>query len=679
MTAKSVIDVILGEAKAGSYEDMLAIASVIENRAKQLGVSPEEVVSVRSEFNAYGKSLPSGVDKYRRLASQALQQVRTNGPVHDATFYATPSATKHLPGGLKEVSSTDGHKFFSDPQNRSIKTSSGYRSPETVGLFSYAETGPTPPERTPQTGQQAINAMMSGGRSSMPLEDRPMAGFIESYGPKRPNTPASGIQGVVRGVVGEILGPDYTVRGISGQGDYGAAHRHPTGKALDYDIVDPGGNVVTDPGTLADITKAIAARTGGSTGYANDGGYMGLGRIHSDFVKPQAPGSAGWSRAHGYNPITGAEAIQGDLYDAAWSGGVPVNKPVPSQRLFASPPAVEATADGYGPLMANANGGVNVAGLFADEPTNFAAVQPTMSDGLELFTPSEPQASETLSYGPSQRLGPRGLFGDSPEISLPVSGGPSAGIGGLASGNIALGPEQLQQSPLQPLPPAQTVQPRQVAQPQEPQLDLVPNAAPSVADSVSGYGLFGDAGDGYSYGYSPWGSGVAKVHDSADDRTKIAASGPGLFGAFNKEFGTNIGLSPGKMMTPLASALGAGAAVAGLGPLALAIPAANALGGTNWLASRLDAVPREQWQQPRQNNGFLSNLFNGNPLQNFGGGLFSAPQKAANAVGGLFGGNSNQNEVSFNGPIGRNQRDVSLDSMSQAARNEIERATRGLY
>lgn len=339
---------------------------------------------------------------------------------------------------------------------------------------------------------------------------------------------------------------------------------------------------------------------------------------------------------------------------------------------------VDASGQAGPQLAQNQTGAANLGGLFAEGPTDFSAVQPTMSDGLSLFDPIGPEMTPSGPSGPPQRLGPRRVaetVSDSVATSDVLPDTPGVQFVQPQEPISA----QPQQSPLQPLPPAQTVAPRQVAPPQEPQLDLVPNAAPSVADSVSGYGLFGDAGDGFSYGYSPWGSGVAKVHDSADDRTKIAATGSGLFGAFNKEFGTNIGLSPGKMMTPLASALGAGAAVAGLGPLALAIPAANALGGTNWLANKMDAVPREQWQQPRQNNGFLSNLFNGNPLQNFAGGLFNAPQKAANAVGGLFGGNSNQNEVSFNGPIGRNQRDVSLDSMSQAARNEIERATRGLY
>ncbi|MEM9422889.1 MAG: D-Ala-D-Ala carboxypeptidase family metallohydrolase, partial [Pseudomonadota bacterium] len=159
--AKSVVDVILGEAKAGSYEDMLAIASVIENRSRKLGVRPEQVVSVRSEFNAFGKALPAGVDKHRDLAQKALEQVEKTGPVHDATFYATPRASNRLPSGLNEVVSTDGHVFFTDPQNRSIRTSKGFKSPQ-GSLLSFAPAGPLPPQSAPRNGQEAIASAMSG-------------------------------------------------------------------------------------------------------------------------------------------------------------------------------------------------------------------------------------------------------------------------------------------------------------------------------------------------------------------------------------------------------------------------------------------------------------------------------------------------------------------------------------
>lgn len=359
------------------------------------------------------------------------------------------------------------------------------------------------------------------------------------------------------------------------------------------------------------------------------------------------------------------------------------------------PPGVTASASGQGLFnRQEAAGAADLSGLFSEQPTDFSAVQPTMSDDLQLGTPVDGQELADLQRGPSQRLGPRNKprqIASVPTGRLDQSFGlfddPQASVAATSAQPVApetpVPVESVPASPLQPIASAQTIAPRQVTQPQPSRPtyrnDLVPNVAPSVAENINQYDLPNEGG--YSYGYSPFGSGVARVYDNADERTKIAASGSGLFGAFNDEFGTNIGLGPGKMMAPLATALGAGAATLGAGPLALAIPAANALGGTNWLANKLDVVPQSQRvNQPRpQQPGLMSRLFGGNPLQGFAGGLFDAPQKAAQAVGGLFGGGDQGGNVSFNGPLGRNQSSMNPANLSEPARQEIERATRGLY
>lgn len=133
--AKSVIDVMLGEGggktAAERYADYLAIGSVIANRATQLGVTPEQVVQRQSEFNAYNKPLPGGVDKYRGIAEKALGEIARNGPIHKATFYATPKAVGNLPRGLTEEVRTGSHIYKSDPQNRAVYTSVGLKSPDT--------------------------------------------------------------------------------------------------------------------------------------------------------------------------------------------------------------------------------------------------------------------------------------------------------------------------------------------------------------------------------------------------------------------------------------------------------------------------------------------------------------------------------------------------------------------
>lgn len=131
-TAKTVQDVILGEAGGSTpqerYQDMLAIASVIQNRANALEVAPQDVVGVQREFNAYGNRLPAGVENYRGLANRAWNYVQTSGPVIPSSFYATPKAARNLPRGLRFDTQTKGHMFFNDPKTRNIVTAKGSKN-----------------------------------------------------------------------------------------------------------------------------------------------------------------------------------------------------------------------------------------------------------------------------------------------------------------------------------------------------------------------------------------------------------------------------------------------------------------------------------------------------------------------------------------------------------------------
>lgn len=154
-------EVLLGEAigvhKAGpaaTYQDMLAIASAMVNRAEKLGVPLDQldkITSVKSEFNAYDKALPKGAIENLWMAEQALNDVVTNGPIHGATFYATPAAKGNLPTGLKEVTRSPGHVFFDDPQNRSIKTVDGFKNPVP---FSLPSSGVPVPSRNPMKEEE---------------------------------------------------------------------------------------------------------------------------------------------------------------------------------------------------------------------------------------------------------------------------------------------------------------------------------------------------------------------------------------------------------------------------------------------------------------------------------------------------------------------------------------------
>lgn len=197
--AQSVVDVILGEAASGSpqqrYNDMVAIASAMVNRARQTGVDLADVVSVPSQFNAYGRSLPAGVEAYRTMAERALSDVLQGGPTHNGTFYATPAARGNLPRGLEEVTRTGGHIYYSDPQNRSIATTGGYRTPSGSQAMAYdAVPTPRPAEAAIEgllgraESVQSPAAVSRGMLNNIPSEAPRVASFDTSRFGTMPNT-----------------------------------------------------------------------------------------------------------------------------------------------------------------------------------------------------------------------------------------------------------------------------------------------------------------------------------------------------------------------------------------------------------------------------------------------------------------------------------------------------------
>ena len=190
--AKSVEDTVLGEALAGDYQDMLGIVSVIDNRSKATGVSYKDVVSVPSQFNAYGKAMPKGVEAYRDLAKQAIAEVQAKGPVHAATFYATPAAAKGLPKGLAFETKTAGHQYYSDPKGRAIKTAEGYKTPnvEAIGRTAYAptpEVGPTPQSNPAASAIESllgVTAAENPARGGLAYKTEAARKGVENFSPE---------------------------------------------------------------------------------------------------------------------------------------------------------------------------------------------------------------------------------------------------------------------------------------------------------------------------------------------------------------------------------------------------------------------------------------------------------------------------------------------------------------
>lgn len=335
MKALTPAAVIAGEAASGTeqdrWNDMLHIASVIHNRAAQLGVSVQDVIAVQKEFNAYNKALPSGAENYVDLAQEALAHVAENGPVTDATFFATPSNVGGLPKGLDAVGETAGHQFFTDPQFRAINTSQGLKKPTAVET---ADTGPGLLAGNPTSGGMAgllRSAMPSptadvGYNSTNDLGLGPAALPSVSYnmGRNRPNPPDQSVVDNIQLAVESVLGPDHSVAITSGQenpGNQYGADRHKTGLAADIAIYDPNGTRLTiaqNEQALRDVGQAYAAITDGSVGL----GYKGPLGITNTFHVDQVPAnhlSPGQDQSWG---VIGNDPAYAAALDLARSEGV---------------------------------------------------------------------------------------------------------------------------------------------------------------------------------------------------------------------------------------------------------------------------------------------------------------------------------------------------------------------
>jgi len=214
--ARSVEDVLLGEGVHGTmderYEDFLGIASVISNRAALHGVTPDQIVSAKRQFDAYGRALPAGVEKYRALAKEAWDDVQTNGAINSATYFATPARVKGLPNGLNPVGATTGHRYFMDPQFRPIKTALGVKP------------------ANPAVAQDLLDGLAT---SEVPTpEMRPVdAGAIMSAYAGVPQ--AGGAVGAIEGLMGNEIGQAaQTVSADAGLNELGAVERDGYGSPL---------------------------------------------------------------------------------------------------------------------------------------------------------------------------------------------------------------------------------------------------------------------------------------------------------------------------------------------------------------------------------------------------------------------------------------------------------------
>ena len=311
MRARTVTDVILGEAVRGTpeerYRDMLGIASVMVNRANMLGVSLEDVVQNTNEFNAYGRALPGGVNAYRDLAEQALTDVLQNGPVNNATFYATPAAADNLPNGLSFVDQTTGHMYFNDPLNRAIGTAVGYRQPNAQAYQQMAAIDennlptPSPAPRglldSPQTQTAGLlgPSAFDAARFGEPAPSFDMARFGEaveqspSFDTARFGDPQAVAQNFDVGRFGSMSPMNVDAMASAA----GLAQAQPTQVAGDFDA-GRFGTMTEQPQGMAGLRDAMA------TQQAQMAAPQGMGLIGDvQAAQPASPTTASMAEQYG--------------------------------------------------------------------------------------------------------------------------------------------------------------------------------------------------------------------------------------------------------------------------------------------------------------------------------------------------------------------------------------------
>lgn len=392
---------------------MLNIASVIQNRSNFGGVSPDDVVSVRTEFNAYGGRMPPGVEAYRPLAESVWQQVQKTGPVHKGTYYATPKAAGNLPGGLQRLGAVQGgHVVFGDPQGRSFRTAQGFVRPNGIN-------NDPPVEMVGGSGLGLDDGLGLARRSPVTY----------GMGPARPNPPGMAIQDTIRDSVTDVLGPEYGIRITSGQENPGHRHgsnRHGTGLAADFQISDPSGralDLTRDPGAMLDVAQAAAAKGAQGTGLGTD--YMGGSHMHFDRVPPGRGQDHEWGNIGNANADLLADARKYKLMPASfYERKLPQTMAPPPSRMDV--PAVPVGPVQRAPLPPPVVGAIAPGGTAASplDPVQVGAVQRQAIPPIPGQKLAIPRGMAEAYAQMGQGLGAAGVGGLDGRLAPPMSAPP---------------------------------------------------------------------------------------------------------------------------------------------------------------------------------------------------------------------------------------------------------------
>lgn len=423
---KAVIDTIMKEAVAGDLEDAKAIASVIANRAALTGRTWKEVVAAPGQFQAYTrKSFPPGVNqpKYRSLVEQAVEDVLTNGPTTEATYYATPSDVGALPKGTTDVMKTAGHVYRVDPANKPIKTSKGtiHLTKDRISAFK---------EKIADVANSIATAVGLDNQGQRGGPSRPKGRGLQDVADVTENPDAwSEVAGAnIAGVDGRLVDisknaaaqfaerhPGYSVQAFSGKkGRASGTPNHPGGRAIDRQITDPDGNVLpSSPARgpigpafglyqeLANIERQYQQSTypdldddlawGGyfQQGVAFDLMHIDLGGTRGAYGSFEeglnATGKAAMARL-GFDNVQNVGLRQQENTQLADTAPVPVGRPL--ENVASAEATLSPVASGAAAVPAVASGAQTV------QPTSVSASNPVASLASLLSPVSTARAAE---------------------------------------------------------------------------------------------------------------------------------------------------------------------------------------------------------------------------------------------------------------------------------------------
>lgn len=231
---------------------------------------------------------------------QNIEQVQNISDPDPEPLNPTSLADRGLDAQTQSLSNVSNSDRISPVSSESSRaTVAGGGSTNLPSVNSQSQTV-SPTRTTSEVARSSSGREVTKGAGLANLTSTPedgknaRVGFIESYGPNRPNRPNADIISNIQTSVGNVMGPNSSVVGTSGKGNYGS-HRHRAGDALDFQVKDQSGKTVNNRVAMEDIAMDFAARNP-TAGIGYNKGYMGPNTMHLDMANDPASWGAGNSR-----------------------------------------------------------------------------------------------------------------------------------------------------------------------------------------------------------------------------------------------------------------------------------------------------------------------------------------------------------------------------------------------